>query len=280
MKPKAAAHDAPAPAGPVAQVEGDDSFSWAVDPSATAAASTEVDVPKKESTTGREEATTPRANASVAGAATSTPETSPSTTSRPSVSTQTGVTESNAPAVLLDQEPLTETDPKAETITGTEGAVNPAPAADVTNTESKSTEPTETSSVVATTITPPDSVGVVKTTPTPLPTGKSTHTVLAGETLYAIAREHNVGVMDIVNWNGLNLQEGIKPGQVLKLRPLEEQTVATSRNFRTIEHIVRSTDTLYSVARKYNVTIKELMDWNNKKDFSLAIGEKLIVKGQ
>jgi membrane-bound lytic murein transglycosylase D len=34
------------------------------------------------------------------------------------------------------------------------------------------------------------------------------------------------------------------------------------------------------VARKYNVSIKELMDWNKKKDFSLAIGEKLIVKGR
>ncbi len=40
---------------------------------------------------------------------------------------------------------------------------------------------------------------------------------------------------------------------------------------------VKLTDTLYSVARQYGVTIKELMEWNNKKDFSLSVGEKLKV---
>ncbi len=43
-------------------------------------------------------------------------------------------------------------------------------------------------------------------------------------------------------------------------------------------HEVKSTDTLYGVARQYGVTIKELMEWNNKKDFSLSVGEKLRVR--
>lgn len=43
-------------------------------------------------------------------------------------------------------------------------------------------------------------------------------------------------------------------------------------------HEVKSTDTLYGVARQYGVTIKELMDWNDKKDFSLTVGEKLKVR--
>ncbi len=45
-------------------------------------------------------------------------------------------------------------------------------------------------------------------------------------------------------------------------------------------HEVKSTDTLYSVARQYGVTIKELMEWNDKKDFSLSVGEKLKVKSR
>ncbi|HCM77153.1 MAG TPA: hypothetical protein DIS90_12270 [Cytophagales bacterium] len=40
-------------------------------------------------------------------------------------------------------------------------------------------------------------------------------------------------------------------------------------------HEVKSSDTLYSVARQYGVTIKELMEWNEKKDFNLSLGEKL-----
>ncbi len=42
-------------------------------------------------------------------------------------------------------------------------------------------------------------------------------------------------------------------------------------------HEVKPTDTLYSVARQYGVTIREIMEWNGKKDFSLSIGEKLKV---
>ena len=45
-------------------------------------------------------------------------------------------------------------------------------------------------------------------------------------------------------------------------------------------HEVKPSDTLYSVARQYGVTIREIMEWNGKKDFSLAIGEKLKVAGR
>jgi membrane-bound lytic murein transglycosylase D len=45
-------------------------------------------------------------------------------------------------------------------------------------------------------------------------------------------------------------------------------------------HLVKVSDTLYSVARQYGVTIKELMEWNDKKDFSLSVGEKLKVRSR
>jgi len=79
--------------------------------------------------------------------------------------------------------------------------------------------------------------------------------------------------MDIVQWNALKLEEGIKPGQALslqKLTPLEPV-----QSIEEIIHQVKSSDTLYSVARQYDVTIKEIMDWNQKKDFSLTVGENL-----
>lgn len=45
-------------------------------------------------------------------------------------------------------------------------------------------------------------------------------------------------------------------------------------------HEVKATDTLYSVARQYGVTIKDLLEWNDKKDFTLSVGEKLIVRSR
>ena len=43
-------------------------------------------------------------------------------------------------------------------------------------------------------------------------------------------------------------------------------------------HEVRPSDTIYSVSRQYGVTIRDLMEWNNKKDFGLIVGEKLKVR--
>lgn len=98
------------------------------------------------------------------------------------------------------------------------------------------------------------------------------HTVSAGETLYSIAGRYQVGVTEIAQWNKLNLADGIKPGQVLKIQaPAIVQAPAT----REITHVVKTSDTLYGIARQYGVTIKELMDWNQKKDFTLTVGENL-----
>jgi membrane-bound lytic murein transglycosylase D len=114
----------------------------------------------------------------------------------------------------------------------------------------------------------------------PVPTVKKTeHVVQAKETLYSIAKLYNVGVMDLVQWNSLDLQQGLKIGQVLKLSDTEPVKNEVARvNSKEAVHEVKSSDTLYSIARQYGVTIKELMDWNEKKDFSLSVGEKLKIQ--
>ena len=109
---------------------------------------------------------------------------------------------------------------------------------------------------------------------------KDQHIVQLKETLYGIAKQYNIGIMELARWNDLKIQEGIKPGQVLKLSEPETEVapdVPTPSAETRIDHEVKATDTLYSIARKYNVTIKELMEWNNKKDFTLTVGEKLKV---
>lgn len=104
------------------------------------------------------------------------------------------------------------------------------------------------------------------------------HIVQVGESLYGIAKAHNLSMTDLLAWNNLNLQNGLKPGQVIKMTPPETNSHAEPNNTRPEPvkmHEVVSSDTLYSVARQYEVTIKEIMEWNNKKDFSLTVGEKL-----
>lgn len=114
----------------------------------------------------------------------------------------------------------------------------------------------------------------------PLPAIKKTeHLVQAKETLYSIAKLYNVGVMELVEWNDLDLQQGLKIGQILKLsegEPIRQESARVLS--KEVLHEVKASDTLYSIARQYGVTIKELMDWNEKKDFSLAVGEKLKIQ--
>jgi membrane-bound lytic murein transglycosylase D len=144
---------------------------------------------------------------------------------------------------------------------------SPAPTSEISNVE-------VTPSITVVSLGTADTVTVVKEKQTQ-------HTVQAGETLYAIASLYEVGVMDLVNWNSLSLQESIKPGQVIQLtepQPAPSEEAVSAPPPIELEHIVKPTDTLYSIARKYDVTIQNLMSWNDKKDFTLAVGEKLKVK--
>lgn len=106
---------------------------------------------------------------------------------------------------------------------------------------------------------------------------KTHHVVQAKETLYGIAKVYDVAVMDLVAWNDLDLQQGLRVGQVLKIAPDQAAPQAVVAP-KELVHEVRASDTLFSIARKYGVTIKEIMEWNEKKDFSLSVGEKLKVK--
>jgi membrane-bound lytic murein transglycosylase D len=114
------------------------------------------------------------------------------------------------------------------------------------------------------------------------PAVKSDHLVTSGETFYSIAKQYGVEVTALLAWNNLTLQNGLKPGQILKVienEPFkdggaENPTPASPK----ITHEVKPSDTLYSIARQYGVTIKDIMDWNHKTDFSLSRGEKLEIR--
>ena len=104
------------------------------------------------------------------------------------------------------------------------------------------------------------------------------HRVSPGESLYSIARQYNIQVTELLTWNNLTVQNGLKPGQILKVGENEDRAEVKTPQPGMITHEVKASDTLYSVARQYGVTIKDIMDWNHKKDFSLSQGEKLEIR--
>ncbi len=107
------------------------------------------------------------------------------------------------------------------------------------------------------------------------------HTVVPGETLYALAKRYKVEVTQLLEWNQLDITKGLKPGQEISVVGPASTTskldakLTDSKKDEWVMHEVKTSDTLYSIARQYNVTIKEIMDWNSKSDFTLSQGEKL-----
>ncbi|GCC52897.1 hypothetical protein SanaruYs_31370 [Chryseotalea sanaruensis] len=108
-----------------------------------------------------------------------------------------------------------------------------------------------------------------------MPKVATVHVVQAGENLTAIARSYNVSLHDLIRWNQLGDNREIEAGQ--RLRLTENTDLSEIPLQQTTVHEVKASDTLYSIARQYGITIKNLMEWNGKKDFTLSIGEKLTV---
>lgn len=109
----------------------------------------------------------------------------------------------------------------------------------------------------------------------PLVTVPSHHIVQSGENIYSIARLYELSPQNLINWNQLGENLNLSPGQRLNL--IESQTITEKTVPQELIHEVQANDTLYGIARSYNVTIKELMEWNGKTVFSVTVGEKLKV---
>lgn len=93
--------------------------------------------------------------------------------------------------------------------------------------------------------------------------------VESGDTISTIAEHFDVSV-DTIKWaNGLDNTNTIKPGQKIKILPVSG-----------IAHVVKSGDTLESVAKKYSAEAQGILDFpfnDIPDDFKLKIGQVLIV---
>ena len=97
-----------------------------------------------------------------------------------------------------------------------------------------------------------------------------TYKVMKGDTLYGIAKKLDTTVDELKKINNLD-NNAISIGQILKV---PAKTIDTGE---TELYQVKAGDTLYSIANKYGITLKELKAINNLNDDKLAIGQLLNV---
>ncbi len=112
------------------------------------------------------------------------------------------------------------------------------------------------------------------------------HIVEAGETLYGISKKYTIPVETMLSINDLDIDSNLQIGQKIYLKNPFPNKVNSNLNRNNeaegsnsyIIYIVKKGETLYSISRRYNVNVDEIMNWNQKNDFSISEGEKLKIK--
>ncbi len=106
------------------------------------------------------------------------------------------------------------------------------------------------------------------------------HTVLAKETLFSLSKRYNVSIDELYRYNP-GLTEGLKTGQILNIpdksgidagvtqgqteqkpEELQHNKTAAQKVVNYTDHVVQKKETLYSIARNYNVEVNDILKAN------------------
>ncbi len=113
------------------------------------------------------------------------------------------------------------------------------------------------------------SIGEILKIPTKsIDTGETDiYEVKRGDTLYSIANKYGISVSELKAINDLS-SDNLSIGQILKV---------PSGLSQVNSYTVSKGDTLYSIAKKFNVSIDRIKELNNLTSNLLSIGQKLII---
>jgi LysM repeat protein len=105
-----------------------------------------------------------------------------------------------------------------------------------------------------------------------------THKVVKGETLSGIAKKYGTTYQELAKYNGISNPNIINVGQVIKIPNTSKVTTAP----KVVTYIVKSGDTLSSIAKKYKTTWQKIYNDNKSVIGSnpdvIKVGQKLVIK--
>lgn len=111
------------------------------------------------------------------------------------------------------------------------------------------------------------------------------HQVLPKETLYSISKKYKISIENLKKWNLILVNSDLEIGQIINVsenkpnKPIDVLILKENETLKTKTkiHEVLPKETLYSLSKKYKISITELEKLNPKIKNGLPIGFKLIV---
>jgi LysM repeat protein len=118
------------------------------------------------------------------------------------------------------------------------------------------------------------------------------HVVQAGETVYDICQAEGVRMENLMTNNFLSDNMQPATGEKLYLqraataRPLladekkailKETVIMPVKSADSTMHIVQTKETLYSISKKYGVSLEQLKEWNKLDSLDLKIGQQILI---
>ncbi len=116
----------------------------------------------------------------------------------------------------------------------------------------------------------------------------------AGETLYDIAQKNGIILQNLCDYNNFSADIKLQAGNKIVLKPqivaLTDETnepsltkksslfnLKNSRSAISTTHEVQPKEGLYSISKKYGISIQQIKEWNNLQNDNLQIGQQLII---
>ncbi|WP_369601924.1 LysM peptidoglycan-binding domain-containing protein [Hahella sp. SMD15-11] len=111
-------------------------------------------------------------------------------------------------------------------------------------------------------------------------TRKLTYTVRKGDTIWDISRKFGVSHRALAKWNGMAPTDPLMPGRKLVIWQRSASQVrgqiAERSIIRKVGYRVRSGDSLYRIADRFNVSVADIVKWNDlRRDAILRPGQSL-----
>ena len=121
---------------------------------------------------------------------------------------------------------------------------------------------------------------------------KEYHVVLAGETFYDIAQREGVRLETVLSYNHTSETTMPQEGQKIYLQkeaPAEREALLAGNEVAKAQipfqvnraakltHVVTSKETLYSIAKKYEVNVEQLKTWNSLERDDIRTGQELVI---